>query len=51
MGALMTRLLDAIVLTCVGVLCAAIVLDDYNLAIGAGLLAGVAALLDDIIRK
>jgi len=40
-----------IVMTCVGVLCAAIVLDDYNLAIGAGLLAGVAALLDDIIRK
>jgi hypothetical protein len=47
----MTRLLDVIVMTCVGVLCAAIVLEDYNLAIGAGLLAGVAALLDDIIRK
>lgn len=45
------RLLDVIVLTCVGVLCAAIVLDDYNLAIGAGVIAGVAAILDDIIRK
>ncbi len=47
----MTRVFDALILTCVGVLCAAIVLDDFNLAIGAGVIAGVAAILDDIIRK
>ena len=47
----MSRALGGLILTCVGVLCAAIVLDDFNLAVGAGVIAGVAAILDDIIRK
>ena len=47
----MSRALDVVVMTCAGVLCAAVVLDDFNLAVGAGVIAGVAAILDDITRK
>ena len=45
------RVLDAIIITSVGVLCAAFVLDDLSLGLGAAFIGGGAAILDDIIRK
>jgi len=45
------RVLDAIIITCAGVLCAAFLIDDFFLGLGAAFIGGGAAILDDIIRK
>lgn len=45
------RVLDAIIITSVGVLCAAFVLDHLPLGIGAALIGGAAVILDDITRN
>ena len=45
------RVLDAINITSVGVLCAAFVLDDLSLGLGAAIVGAAAVILDDIIRK
>ena len=45
------RWLDAIIITSVGVLCAAFMLDNLNLGIGAAIIGAAAVILDDIIRN
>ena len=45
------RVLDAIIITSVGVLCAAFVLGDLSLGIGAALIGGAAVILDDVTRN
>ena len=44
------RMLDALIITSVGALCTAIVLDNLVLGVGAAIVGGAAAILDDIIR-
>ncbi len=45
------RVLDAIIITCAGVLCAAFVLDDLNLGLGAAIVGAAAVILDDVTRN
>ena len=45
------RVLDAVIIVCVGTLIAAFILDDINLAMGAGVIGAAAVILDDIIRN
>ena len=44
------RMLDALIITSVGALCTAFVLDNLVLGVGAAIVGGAAAILDDIIR-
>jgi serine acetyltransferase len=45
------RVLDAIIITSVGVLCAAFVLGDLSLGIGAAIVGAAAVILDDVTRN
>ena len=45
------RVLDAIIITSVGVLCAAFVFDNLNLAMGAAIIGAAAVIVDDVTRN
>ena len=45
------RVLDAIIITSAGVLCAAFVLDDLSLGLGAAIVGAAAVILDDVTRN
>ena len=45
------RVLDAIIITSVGVLCAAFLIDDFFLGLGAAIIGAAAVILDDVTRN